>query len=100
MQVESKDKPVADVEKTVEKFGLEAGVFKALTSKDKSGPSAKDLLKKYGSAYLLTSISLSLVSFTVCYLLVDNGVDVAALLGKLGIEASATSEKVGTSAIA
>jgi hypothetical protein len=36
-------------------------------SKDKSGPSAKDLLKKYGSAYLLTSISLSLVSFTVCY---------------------------------
>jgi hypothetical protein len=31
MQVESKDKPAADVEKTVEKYGLEAGVFKALT---------------------------------------------------------------------
>jgi len=36
-------------------------------SKDKSGPNAKDLLKKYGSAYLVTSITLALISFSICY---------------------------------
>ena len=36
-------------------------------NKDKSGPDAKELLKKYGSAYLITSISLALVSFSICY---------------------------------
>ncbi|KAJ1478136.1 hypothetical protein T484DRAFT_1630203 [Baffinella frigidus] len=70
------------------------------SDKASTGPSAKDLLKKYGSAYLVTSISLSLVSFAICYVLVDQGVDVAALLGKLGIEATAGSEKVGVGAIA
>jgi len=37
------------------------------SNKDGTGPSAKDLLKKYGSAYLVTSISLSIVSFAICY---------------------------------
>ena len=37
------------------------------SDKTKDGPSAKDLLTKYGSAYLVTSISLSLVSFAICY---------------------------------
>lgn len=46
------------------------------------GPDAKELLKKYGSAYLVTSISLSLISFGVCYLLVSQGIDVATLLSK------------------
>ena len=36
-------------------------------SKTKDGPDAKELLKKYGSAYLITSISLALVSFSICY---------------------------------
>ena len=61
---------------------------------------AKDLLKRYGSAYLITSISLSLVSITVFYILIDNGVDVAALLARIGLEVSSTSEKVGTFALA
>lgn len=48
-----------------------------MTSKDgESGGGAvkaKDLLAKYGSAYLVTSISFALVSFTICYALVNAG---------------------------
>lgn len=55
---------------------------------------------RYGGAYLLTSTSLSLVSFTLCYALVNQGVDISSLLGKLGIEVSTTSETVGTVGIA
>lgn len=44
---------------------------------------AKELLAKYGGAYLATSISLSLVSFALCYLLISAGIDVAALLQKV-----------------
>lgn len=44
---------------------------------------AKDLLAKYGGAYLLTSISLSLVSFSLCYILVNAGIDVPGLLLKV-----------------
>lgn len=58
------------------------------------GSQAKELLKRYGSAYLITSISLSVVSFGLCYLLVSAGVDVAALLHRIGIDSSSTSEKV------
>jgi hypothetical protein len=85
-------------ETTTEKFGLEAGLFESLKQKD-GGESAKSLLKKYGIAYLATSIPLALVSFSLCYFLVDSGVDVAALLGKVGID-NAASEKAGTFAIA
>jgi hypothetical protein len=87
-----------DVEDTTEKFGLEAGLFESLKQKD-GGESAKSLLKKYGIAYLATSIPLALVSFSLCYLLVDSGVDVASLLAKVGID-NAASEKAGTFAIA
>ena len=38
--------------------------------------------QRYGSAYLLTSISLSVVSFSLSYALVSAGVDVAGLLEK------------------
>lgn len=34
---------------------------------------AKELLKQYGGAYLLTSISLSIVSFSACYAAVNAG---------------------------
>jgi len=44
---------------------------------------AKELLAKYGGAYLATSISLSIVSFTLCYLLISAGVDVQDLLAKV-----------------
>ena len=40
------------------------------------------------------------MSFTICYVLVDNGVDVADLLSKVGIEASDKAETAGTVAIA
>ena len=86
------------VEETTEKYGLEAGLFQSLKEKD-GGESAKSLLKKYGIAYLATSIPLALISFVICYLLVDNGVDVGALLAKIGIESQA-GEKAGTFAIA
>ena len=97
-----------DLEEVTEKFGLEAGLFSALKKgaqggeEEKSGAmvQAGDLLKRYGGAYLLTSTSLAIVSFSLCYFLIDNGVDVASLLGKVGIEASSTSETAGTVGIA
>lgn len=87
------------VEETTEAYGLEAGLFQSLKQKD-GGQSAKDLLKKYGVAYLATSIPLAIVSFAICYVLVDSGVDVSGLLGKIGIEVNESGEKVGTFALA
>mmetsp|Transcript_6635 Transcript_6635/g.14362 ORF Transcript_6635/g.14362 Transcript_6635/m.14362 type:complete len:197 (+) Transcript_6635:119-709(+) len=88
------------VEETTEKYGLEAGLLQSLRSPD-SASSAKALLAKYGIAYLATSIPLAIVSFLLCYSLVDNGVDVAALLSKVGItNVGDTGEKAGTFAIA
>lgn len=107
-----------DIEEVTEKYGLEAGLFSALRQGrgggggdggeggdgDEAGKggmaTAGDLLKRYGGAYLLTSTSLALVSFSLCYVAVDNGIDVAALLQRLGIEVSGTSENVGTVGIA
>ena len=87
------------VEETTKKYGLEVGLAQA--AKDGDGESAKSLLKKYGIAYLATSIPLALVSFGICYVLVDNGVDVGALLAKVGIEnSSGAADKAGTFAIA
>merc|ERR1712008_167760 len=61
---------------------------------------AKQLLTKYGMAYLATSIPLALLSFSICYALVDSGIDVSGLLSQIGIDANTGSEKVGTVAIA
>lgn len=98
------DKAKADAASTTEKFGLEIGLFKILNSKNESGMSrtdqAKDLLAKYGGAYLLTSTSFAAVSFAMCYAAVSAGVDVAALLSRFGLEVNTTSESVGTFAIA
>ena len=65
---------------TVEKYGLEAGLWKVFTSKGEAaeggqgkGAQAKQLLAKYGSAYLITSISFAAVSFAACYALVNAG---------------------------
>lgn len=84
---------------TTEKYGLEVGLFESLKKKD-GGESAKSLLKRYGIAYLATSIPLALVSFALCYVLVDNGVDVASLLEKIGIVNNDAGEKAGTFALA
>lgn len=44
---------------------------------------AKELLAKYGGAYLATSIILSLISLSLCYALISAGVDVQSLLQKV-----------------
>ena len=101
LNIMTKEKQEAgnSVEETTEKYGLEAGLFESMKQND-GGESAKSLLKKYGIAYLATSIPLALVSFGICYALVDSGVDVGALLGKIGIESTANTETAGTFAIA
>ncbi|KAL3793402.1 hypothetical protein HJC23_001850 [Cyclotella cryptica] len=60
------------------KKGLEASLFQSLQSQD--GESAKSLLAQYGIAYLATSIQLAILSFALCYVLVNRGVDVGALM--------------------
>lgn len=100
--VDTKENEVGEevsAEETTEKYGLEAGLFQSL-GKEGGGESAKSLLKKYGVAYLATSIPLALVSFSICYVLVDSGVDVTGLLAKVGIEGGDAGEKAGTAAIA
>ena len=92
-----------EVQETVEKPGVEGGLFSIFTgdgdAKEKA-TTAGDLLKQYGGAYLLTSTSFAIVSFAICYTLVSNGVDVAGLLGKIGIEPSQNAQTGGTFAIA
>lgn len=60
----------------------------------------QDLLRKYGPAYLVTSIVLAVISYAICYLLISTGVDVMALLEKFGIKSSAAAANTGTAAIA
>lgn len=101
---EPKPSTKSEAEEATVKYGLEAGLWKVFTSKDggdtaSKGKQAKDLLKRYGSAYLLTSVSFAIVSFAACYALVNAGVDVAGILSKMGLTVSDTSEKVGTFAI-
>ena len=45
------------------------------------GQQAKQLLKRYGSAYLITSISFAIVSFAACYALVSSGVAASYTFG-------------------
>nr|CAH67592.1 OSIGBa0092M08.4 [Oryza sativa] len=107
---ETKEGEAQTAEEITEKYGLEFGLWKVFSSKDgeeeegKTRKSrteqAKELLAKYGGAYLATSITLSLISFTLCYLLVSAGVDVQDLLGKVGIATGETGGKVGTFALA
>ncbi|XP_020245732.1 uncharacterized protein LOC109823770 [Asparagus officinalis] len=89
------------------KYGLEVGLWKIFSSKSEGdgeekskADQAKELLTKYGGAYLATSITLSLISFALCYALVSAGIDVQALLAKVGIAADETGGKVGTFALA
>ncbi|CAN1251904.1 Protein FAM210B, mitochondrial [Linum perenne] len=101
--------PSSSPEEITQKYGLEAGLWKDEDKKDDNGveeektskgDQAKQLLAKYGGAYLATSISLSIVSFSLCYALVNAGVDIQSLLQKVGISTDATGEKVGTFALA
>ncbi|OAY76506.1 Protein FAM210B [Ananas comosus] len=100
-------------EEITEKYGLEFGLWKIFSSKERGegggdgegkekskGDQAKELLAKYGGAYLATSITLSLISFALCYILISAGIDVQALLNKVGIVTDETGGKVGTFALA
>lgn len=98
-----------ELDDVTKKYGLEAGLFSAGKraasaegEEERAGAMAKagDLLKRYGGAYLLTSTSLAVVSFSFCYFAVSNGIDIAALLSRVGIETSSTSETVGTVGLA
>lgn len=77
LQEEEEKKTAKSAEEITEKYGLEAGLWNVFRSKDAQGRSkgdlAKDLLKRYGSAYLITSISFAIVSFSLCYALVTAG---------------------------
>ncbi|XXG65096.1 hypothetical protein AAC387_Pa05g2886 [Persea americana] len=105
---ETKDpKTDPSAEEITQKFGLEAGLWKIFSSEEgkeetekSKTDQAKELLAKYGGAYLATSISLSLISFSLCYALVSLGIDVQALLQKVGISTNEAGEKVGTFALA
>ena len=61
---------------------------------------AGDLLKRYGPAYLLTSVAFAATSYAACYVAVSRGVNVAALLGRVGMKATVANEKVGRASIA
>jgi hypothetical protein len=90
----------AEIDATTRKWGLEGGLLKS--AKAGNMDQAKMLLKKYGSAYLVTSITLAAISFSICYALVDAGVDVGSLLAKVGIavDTGSTANTAGTAAIA
>ncbi|WOL11218.1 hypothetical protein Cni_G19980 [Canna indica] len=106
-ETEEKAKASSSAQEITEKYGLEFGLWKIFSSKEEEEgkeksktDQAKELLAKYGGAYLATSITLSLISFSLCYLLVSAGIDVQALLNKIGIATDATGGKVGTFALA
>ncbi|XP_062172220.1 uncharacterized protein LOC133877816 [Alnus glutinosa] len=102
--------PAPSADEITKKYGLEAGLWKIFSSKEEGregveegkskGNQAKELVAKYGGAYLATSITLSLISFSLCYALINAGIDVQSLLLKVGISTDATGEKVGTLALA
>ncbi|KAK1398625.1 DUF1279 domain-containing protein [Heracleum sosnowskyi] len=108
--IKEKTEEITSPDDITQKYGLEAGLWKIFSSKEdgnennegkkSKGDQAKDLLAKYGGAYLATSITLSLISFSLCYVLIGAGVDVQALLQKLGIATNETGQKVGTFALA
>lgn len=90
-----------EIDETTKKYGLEAGLLQAASKPgDNSKAKAAELLKKYGIAYLLTSITLAIISYAICYVLVLNGIDVSGLLDKFGIEATVTATNTGTAGIA
>ncbi|EEF38590.1 uncharacterized protein LOC8263329 [Ricinus communis] len=110
-KTDSSSSSSSSAEDITKKYGLEAGLWQIFSTKEErkegdgetkksKGDQAKELLAKYGGAYLATSITLSFISFSLCYALINAGIDVQALLQKVGISTDATGEKVGTFALA
>lgn len=99
------EEELSKAEQATEKYGLEVGLFQSLQkSGSDGGATAASLLKKYGIAYLATSIPLAIVSFAICYVLVDTGIDVESLLhqvpGLQNVELGNGGTQAGTVAIA
>lgn len=61
---------------------------------------AKDLLKKYGAAYIVSSLSLSLVSFSFFYVLFSSSVDTGKLIEMTHLKLDERAEKASTAALA
>ena len=90
----------ADIDALAREQGLERALFRTFRGGARGKAStAKALFRKYGAAYLITSISLALCSYAACYLLVSRGVGVAQLLRRVGVHAI-VSPKAGKAAIA
>lgn len=98
-----------DLEAFARKWGFEAALARLFASKRGGGgkgqgmsrtEQAKKLFKTYGSAYLVTSIGLSLISYALCYVLISAGVDVAGVLSAVGIKVTETSQSVGVASLA
>ena len=93
--------PTTPEDDDVTSKGLEFALFKSATNSDASGPTPQELLKKYGAAYLMTSIPLAAVSFGLCYFLVSTGVDVTSLISKIpGLSVNDATTQTGNVAIA
>ena len=86
-------------EEAVKKYGLEVGILKSYFDKS-SKVKPKDLMSRYGIAYFGTSITLAIISYALCYVLIANGVDVASLLQKVGIKPSEAAVSAGTGSLA
>ncbi|KAK4758200.1 hypothetical protein SAY87_019501 [Trapa incisa] len=112
-EVKNPSSSSSSAEEVTKKYGLEAGLWQIFSTKEEEEKAkddgekkklktdqAKELLAKYGGAYLATSITLSLISFSLCYALISVGVDVQSLLQKVGISVGEMGEKVGTFALA
>ncbi|KAF9684681.1 hypothetical protein SADUNF_Sadunf04G0143900 [Salix dunnii] len=63
------------------------------------GDQANELLAEHGGAYLATSVTLSLIFFSLGYALLNADIDVQTLLQDVGVSIDATGEKVGTFAL-
>ena len=74
------------------------GAAVAPPAASKLGP--VELLRRYGGAYLLVSISMSAMSFALCYLLVSRGLDVRTLLLRFGLRISTRADAFSTIGLA
>ena len=91
------------IAKSILRTRSKTGMFAAsvtVSPEEEQKVKPQDLLRKYGPAYLVTSIVLAVISYALCYLLISTGVDVMSILEKFGIKSSAAAANTGTAAIA
>lgn len=91
-------KVIDESSRSIQKFRLYSTAIVNPEEEKKVKP--QDLLRKYGPAYLVTSIVLAMISYAMCYFMISTGVDVVSLLEKIGIKSSVAAANTGTAAIA